>query len=439
VFEPHNAPPAAGRGIRRRDLDSGAAWLGTDIDNPDVPQGQPTGRSVVQPPLAPEPVRQGNLDLVFDSVSGDGSSGLDDAVRSVPDPAPDPAPAPEDDPYGDAEDGDVAASSPAGTGPAATVETPTVPIVAAETGVPTATGVARVPAVLKPSAAVVNLPSSVRAATAQPWRATPVESKVAVLESPPPRTRESRTDEGGRSEPSARRRAIAILGAAALAVPAFAIGALQPWQSWQNSRDELGVVGSDREDETATEDDLPAAVPNPNPTPSVAVAPGPAIPGVVPGAVQGGARPPAGSRISPSPAPSTNRNSGAAGLSLTVRADDVRPVRGTSVRFTMSWKDGAGFYAGSTQQWGDGSPVGGSVNARPCRGDAPSGSGNVIVSHTFTKTGTYTVRLSVATYTCDGRTETQTVTMTIVVGEKPTPSPTPSDPASPEPTPPFPE
>jgi hypothetical protein len=245
-----------------------------------------------------------------------------------------------------------------------------------------------------------------------------------------------------RSDAPARRRAIAILGAAALAVPAFALGATQPWKSVQTDPDRLGVVGSDRGDRAATESESPASAVrtrggagknarNPHPAPSIGVAPGPAVAGVL--SVPGGSVLP---RISPLPsvAPSAHRNDGSVpGLNLTVQVDDVRPHTGTAVHFTLAYTDGSGYYAGTRADWGDGSPKSDSVAAKACTGDAPAASGSVPASHTFTRAGTYTVVLSATTYTCDGRTETQTVPMTITVTDA-APDPGPTGSPSPVPT-----
>jgi surface-anchored protein len=245
-----------------------------------------------------------------------------------------------------------------------------------------------------------------------------------------------------RSDAPARRRAIAILGAAALAVPAFALGATQPWKSVQTDPDRLGVVGSDRGDRAATESEAPASAVrttggtgknarNPHPAPSIGVAPGPAVAGVL--SVPGGSVLPRISAL-PSVAPSAHRNDGSVpGLDLTVQADDVRPHTGTAVHFTLAYTDGTGYYAGTRADWGDGSPKSDSVAAKPCTGDAPPAKGSVPASHTFTRAGMYTVTLSATTYTCDGRSETQTVPMTITVTDA-APDPTPSGSPSPVPT-----
>ncbi len=134
--------------------------------------------------------------------------------------------------------------------------------------------------------------------------------------------------------------------------------------------------------------------------------------------------------------PPTHRNSHPVGLALVVHADDIKPTVGDSVRFKLTWKDGSGHFAGATQQWGDGTPDGGSVDAQKCSGQAPASSGATEVTHTFRDAGTYTVRLSVTTYTCDGRTETQTVPMRITVQPKPSPTPStdPTPTESPKPS-----
>ncbi len=259
-------------------------------------------------------------------------------------------------------------------------------------------------------------------------------AKSAKGKAPAGRSESESRRPGGRSVSRGRYTAI-IIGAFALAVPAFALGAVQPWNTSAQTEDKLSVAIGDRAGAPpVTGGDPATAVPNASPSPSIAVQPP-----VSPREVNNGAgsgQPKTGPATTVPKTPPTHQNRHPVGLSLTVHADDVKPTAGETVRFTMTWKDGSGHFAGATQQWGDGSPAGGSVNKRSCTGQAPASSGTTMVTHSFREAGTYTVKLSVTTYTCDGKSETQTVPMTITVQPKPSPtpssSPTPSESPSPE-------
>ena len=282
---------------------------------------------------------------------------------------------------------------------------------------------------------VIAGPSSVTATAAMPSIFSTGSAKASEVTStlttaPPNRT--SRKDQrrpAGRSKAPRGRYTAMIIGAFVLAIPAFALGAVQPWNtSAKSSEDKISVATGDRASEPPSTGGEPsAAVPNPSPTPSIASV-APITPTEV-SAGQAGEQPKNPGRPSaPVSTPPTHRNSHPVGLALSVYAANVKPYEGESVRFKLTWKDGSGHFGGTSQNWGDGSPAVSSVDIKKCKGEAPASSGASEVTHTFRESGTFTVKLSVTTYTCDGRTETQTVPMTITVKKAPvTPTPTPTE------------
>ena len=423
-FEPHNAPPpAAGRPMTQspmtqspatpgpearpvRDADDRTfTWLGPEAPLLGPSRPAATGRSVVREPLPPEPKRRADEDLVFGA---------------------DPGPA---KPTGKAATTPTGQATAKPTGQAAT--TPTGQATATPTGkAATAklTGTRRVapPRTDSPRAQKTVLgPATTGAIPLAEFGVTQPATASDKFREKGPADRSAKESRGpaGRSNVRRGRYTAIIIGAFALAVPAFALGAVQPWNTSTKTEDKLSVAIGDRAGAPPlTGGDPSPAVPNASPSPSVASV-APLTPEEVT-AGQAGEQPRTRLAMPAKTTPPTHRNSHPVGLALSVYAEDVRPTAGESVRFKLTWKDGSGHFGGATQQWGDGSPTGGSVDVRKCTGDAPQASGATEVTHTFQKAGTYTVRLSVTTYTCDGRTETQTVPMTITVQTKPSPSPT---------------
>jgi hypothetical protein len=95
----------------------------------------------------------------------------------------------------------------------------------------------------------------------------------------------------------------------------------------------------------------------------------------------------------------------AAPAPLTVEA--IAPatvVAGQPATFSLDWADGAGIFAGTTEEWGD--DVGASsVKEGQCLATdpaAPPDSGTASMTHTWTTPGSYQVRLAATTYTCQG-------------------------------------
>ena len=90
-------------------------------------------------------------------------------------------------------------------------------------------------------------------------------------------------------------------------------------------------------------------------------------------------------------------------LSVSVRAPET-VVAGQPAEFVVTWSDGSGVLAGSTEDWGD--DVGASsVREGRCEASAPAepaGAGEFAVSHTWAEPGTYAVVLGVTTTTCSG-------------------------------------
>lgn len=276
-----------------------------------------------------------------------------------------------------------------------------------------------------------------------------VIAAVATRPATAPQSRRPEPPSGPRRPPTSRRaprrRYIAIIiGAAALAIPAFALGAVQPWHSTGDGNDQLSVVNGNRADErplAAGEPGPAVANNNSNRSDSGKKSDKPSGGSSSEVSQPSAQASPSPSQAQSSPPPSTRKNA-PAGLSIRVTADNVQPTVGDAVTFTVTWEDGSGHYAGTTQDWGDGSAIGGSVTVGECSGDAPADSGTASARHTYTQAGTYTATVSLTTYTCNGGTETRSVSLTITVvadqpssSPSPPPSPTPSQtPSSPAPS-----
>ncbi len=351
------------------------AEAGRDVGDPFAGWNGPTsGRSVIQEPLPPEPKRRADEELIFGVPEADANARPANA--------------------GSADTGPVDPKSAETTQdlrPDRRILNPvTEAMPVAELGVP------------RPAAANAKPTAPAGRPVAEPHRPA------------------------GRSTARRGRYTAIIIGAFVLAVPAFAIGAVQPWNASVQTKDKLSIAMGDQNEPLSTGVDpvpvSPSLSASPSPTPSAAYV-APIAPKTVTAGEPGEKPKPPRPKI---PLP---------GLAVSARANDARPTAGETVTFKLVWKDGSGRFAGSTQQWGDGSPTAGSNGIRKCTGDAPASNGVVQATHIFREAGKYLVRLSVTTYTCDGRTETKTVPVTIVVGPKPSPSPSPTPSPSESPKP----
>jgi hypothetical protein len=110
-------------------------------------------------------------------------------------------------------------------------------------------------------------------------------------------------------------------------------------------------------------------------------------------------------------------------LSLDVAAP-ATVVAGQAATFEVTWQDGAGTFMGSTEEWGD--DVGtsslkqGRCDAATTTTDAPA-NGTFSTVHTWLEPGTYTVKLGVSSYTCQGgqavvEEAAKTLTVEVVAG-----------------------
>ena len=92
-------------------------------------------------------------------------------------------------------------------------------------------------------------------------------------------------------------------------------------------------------------------------------------------------------------------------------------VAGAPATFVVHYTDGAGTFAGSTEDWGD--AIGASsVSLGQCTAATPASAvdGTFTADHTWSTPGTYQVTLSAASYTCvDGSAVPEQVTKTLQV------------------------
>jgi hypothetical protein len=105
--------------------------------------------------------------------------------------------------------------------------------------------------------------------------------------------------------------------------------------------------------------------------------------------------------VAATPAPGAAADAGPAPLSLAVQVPE-RVVAGTPVTVTVTYEDGAGTYAGSQEDWGDGVGTG-SLKQGPC-GSVDSGApltGSYQATHTWTEPGSYPLTVAVTSYTCE--------------------------------------
>jgi hypothetical protein len=124
-------------------------------------------------------------------------------------------------------------------------------------------------------------------------------------------------------------------------------------------------------------------------------------------------------RVTPPPRPG--------GLTLWARGVSDVVAAGQQLGVEISWRDGNGRLVGLGQDWGDGTR-GSTQRPGGCAHGATAARGSTMVWHAWWNPGTYTVRLSATTATCDGRTEARYVTFTVRVvaaGQRVDPAPGP--------------
>ena len=104
------------------------------------------------------------------------------------------------------------------------------------------------------------------------------------------------------------------------------------------------------------------------------------------------------------------------GLHVTV-AGPTSVRAGQAATYTVSWTDDDGTFVGSTQDWGD-TGDGSSKQGRCASTARVPGTGSFTATHTWTKAGTYAVKLTVTTQACSTGTaveEAASATTTVVV------------------------
>jgi hypothetical protein len=116
--------------------------------------------------------------------------------------------------------------------------------------------------------------------------------------------------------------------------------------------------------------------------------------------------------------PSANAGGASVPAPLRIQVDaPAQVVAGTPATFAVHYTDGAGTFAGSTEDWGD--AIGASsVSLGQCTAPAPASAadGTFNAAHTWNTPGTYQVTLSAASYTCvDGSAVPEQVTKTLQV------------------------
>jgi hypothetical protein len=118
--------------------------------------------------------------------------------------------------------------------------------------------------------------------------------------------------------------------------------------------------------------------------------------------------------------PAANAGGPAVPAPLRIQVDaPAQVVAGSPATFVVHYTDGAGTFAGSTEDWGD--AIGASsVSLGQCTTATPASaaSGTFNADHTWSTPGTYQVTLSAASYTCVGGSavpEQVTKTLQVVV------------------------
>jgi hypothetical protein len=118
--------------------------------------------------------------------------------------------------------------------------------------------------------------------------------------------------------------------------------------------------------------------------------------------------------------PAASAGGPAAPAPLRIQVDaPAQVVAGSPATFVVHYTDGAGTFAGSTEDWGD--AIGASsVSLGQCTAATPASpaaaAGTFNADHTWSTPGTYQVTLSAASYTCvDGSAVPEQVTRTLQV------------------------
>lgn len=116
--------------------------------------------------------------------------------------------------------------------------------------------------------------------------------------------------------------------------------------------------------------------------------------------------------------PGANAGGPSALAPLRIQVDaPAQVVAGAPATFVVHYTDGAGTFAGSTEDWGD--AIGASsVSLGQCTAATPASAadGTFNAAHTWNTPGTYQVTLSAASYTCvDGGAVPEQVTKTLQV------------------------
>jgi hypothetical protein len=114
--------------------------------------------------------------------------------------------------------------------------------------------------------------------------------------------------------------------------------------------------------------------------------------------------------------PSAAAVPGVAPLEVTVGTDRPTVRVGEQVRFTVSWTDGDGIFAGTTEDFGEGVGAGSTkIGACESASTMTPSEGRYELSHTWTVPGTYHVRIGVSTSSCVGGPETAEKDLAVLV------------------------
>jgi hypothetical protein len=127
------------------------------------------------------------------------------------------------------------------------------------------------------------------------------------------------------------------------------------------------------------------------------------------------------------------------GLTVSARSDTDLVSPGQDYRVTVTWRDEDGRLLAFRRDWGDGAKA---TDSQPdkCVETAGVSGATSTFRHSWSTPGTYLVRFTVTTATCDGRTEAGSVSfpvrvVAVVAPGRPAPAPAPGAPAPAPPAP----